>query len=52
MSIFLLCINESPNTKTVIRAYYATDPDTMDLRDEDDPVKKMCPDWLLKKRRA
>ena len=36
----------------LIRAYYATDPDTMDLREEDDPVKKLCPEWALKKRRA
>ena len=36
----------------LIRAYYATDPDTMDLQDEDDPVKKMCPEWAQQKRRA
>ena len=32
--------------ESVIKAYYRTNPDTMDLRDEDDPVLKMCPKWL------
>ena len=29
----------------LIRAYYATNPDTMAERDEDDPVREMCPEW-------
>ena len=29
--------------ETVVKAYYRTDPDTMTLREDDDPVLKMCP---------
>ena len=27
----------------LVRAYYRTDPDTMTLRDENDPVCSLCP---------
>ena len=32
----------------VVKAYYRLNPDTMDLRSEDDPVRKMEPKYLDK----
>ena len=32
----------------VVKAYYRLNPDTMDLRSEDDPVRKMEPNYLDK----
>ena len=29
----------------VVKAYYRLNPDNMDLRSKDDPVRKMCPEY-------
>ena len=31
--------------KQVVNAYYNTNPDTMTLRDDNDPVRQMCPKY-------
>lgn len=34
--------------KQVVNAYSNTNPDTMTLRDDDDPVRQMCPTYFNK----
>ena len=34
--------------KAVINAYYNTNPDTMTLRNDDDPVRQICPTYFNK----
>ena len=29
----------------LVRAYYNTDPDTIAIRDKDDPIRKICPKY-------
>ena len=36
--------------KQVVNAYSNTNPDTMTLRDDDDPVRQMCPTYFNKRK--
>ena len=36
-------ISRAFSEQAMVKAYYRTNPDTMDLREKDDPILMMCP---------